>query len=136
MYKPLNVEKRHVIDIETAPEKNVSAHQNLPPGFNPNVSTVTVQNATLTSHQTTNMGTGPALQGQPQGHAFYGPPGSGLYAGHSGSLPYTRAATLHAKNESVNQQSINESREKIEVPDASELAMLGIDASDFKEFGQ
>ena len=66
------VDKSHKSDMEATLEK----HTNLPPGFNPNVSTVTVQHTpSISTHQQpSGMAPGPALQGPSHGPPFYGPP--------------------------------------------------------------
>ena len=119
----------------------MDAHQNLPPGFNPNVPTVTVQHTPSVAHQLPPpiMVPGPALQGPPPGaqaHHFYGHPGTGFYGGHSGGpMQHMRGSAFHGKTQQFS-QPINEPQQKTEEPDASELAMLGIDPSDFAEFGE
>ena len=130
--------KVHISDMETL-EKN----ENLPPGFNPKIPTVTVQHTpSVPTHQLppSIMPPGSALQGPPhgtQGHNFFAPPGTGFYGGHSGGpMPHMRGTQFHGNAQSMYQQQINEPQQKSEEPDASELAMLGIDPSDFAEFGE
>ena len=131
-------DEAHKSKMEATFEKNT----NLPPGFNPNVPTVTIQHtpAAATQQPPSVMGSGPALQGPPpHGAPFYGQPGAGYYGGPPGGqmTPNLRGHSFHGSGKFHPMPQQNEAKEKQEhiESDPSELAMLGIDPSDFAEFG-
>ena len=98
--------------------------KNLPPGFNPNVKAVIVQNTEPINP--------PALQGP-----THAPP----YYGHYGGPPsHHYPPQMHGQQSYFQQNQrphldTNDKADNREEPDAAELAMLGIDPSDFAGFG-
>ena len=135
-------EKGFALEMDKMLAKGENDSHNLPPGFNVKASTVTVQNSTsVASHQPVSsmMGATAPLQGPPAGseaHQFFGPPGTNMYATHTGGpMPHMRGTAYPGSSQTMHQQPLSEPRQKSEEPDASELAMLGIDPSDFAEFG-
>jgi len=141
-YSNSKPEKGFASEMDKMLAKEESGSHNLPPGFNAKASTVTVQNATSgASHQPVPSMMGPTapLQGPPAGseaHAFFGPPGTNMYATHAGgAMAHMGGNAYPARSQTMHQQPTSEPLQKSEEPDASELAMLGIDPSDFAEFG-
>ena len=128
-------EKSPESEIEKILGKNENISHNLPPGFNSSKSAVTAQNSSGTASD----GNLQSIQANPAGahHQYFGPPGTNYYAGHvSGQVAYGGGNAYPTTAQPVYQQTMADTRRKSEEPDASELAMLGIDPSDFAEFGQ
>ena len=128
-------EKSPESEIEKILGKNENISHNLPAGFNSSKSAVAAQNSSVT----TSDGNLQSIQANPAGahHQYFGPPGTNYYAGHvSGQVAYGGGNAYPTTAQPVYQQSMADTRQKSEEPDASELAMLGIDPSDFAEFGQ
>ena len=116
-------------DMEAEKFKEAMTEKNLPPGWDKKAAE-TVQNAPSQQSASSMMATGGMPPGT-QANNFFGPPGTSYYGGAMSQMrgdPYS--------GQPQPQQPFKESKPKPDVEgDASELAMLGIDPSDFDAFG-
>ena len=120
---------------EPTPDKELAeklkqdlAEKNLPPGWDKKAAE-TVQNAPSQTSASSMMA-GSMPPGTQANH-FFGPPGTNYYGG---AMSQMRQDPYSGQTQSL--EPPKESKPKPDIEgDASELAMLGIDASDFDAFG-
>ena len=103
--------------------------KNLPPGWD-RKSAETVQNAPSQPSAPSMMAGGGMPPGT-QANNFFGPPGTNYYGG---TMSQMRQDPFSGQTQPLDRPKESKPKPDIE-GDASELAMLGIDASDFNPFG-
>ena len=118
------------IDLIAEKFKEEMTEKNVPPGFNAKKAAETVQNTQPQQNTPSMMATGGMPPGTQANH-FFGPPGTNYYGGAQ-----MRVDPFTGQPQPLDRQPAKESKPIAEVEgDASELAMLGIDPSDFDQFG-